>query len=110
MKQFQAQLVALNPLSLLTPQSQQTIEAQFNKLGTVGHQMFPQLMDAVKTSLTFGIQRLFEVGLLFASLCCIGTFFLPEVKLKGREYFDEARVVKHSFLLLHLVYMSMNYK
>ncbi|KIV56384.1 hypothetical protein AM501_17490 [Aneurinibacillus migulanus] len=52
--------------------------------------MFLQLMDAVKTSLIFGIQRFFEVGLVFAILCFIGTFFLPEVKLKGREYFDEA--------------------
>jgi hypothetical protein len=55
---------------------------------SVGHQMYLQLMDAVKNSLTFGIERLFAVGLVFAILCFIGTFFLPEVKLKGKEYFQ----------------------
>ena len=87
MKQFESKLADLNPQSLLTPQAQQAIAAQFSKFGVAGHQMYLQLMDAVKTSLTFGIQRLFEVGLVFAILCFIGTFFLPEVKLKGKEYF-----------------------
>jgi MFS family permease len=88
LKQFESKLAGLNPQALLTPQAQQSISAEFNKFGAAGHQMYLQLMDAVKTSLTFGIQRLFEVGLIFAILCFIGTFFLPEVKLKGKEYFQ----------------------
>lgn len=88
LKQFESKLAGLNPQSLLTHQAQQSIAAEFTKYGARGHQMYLQLMDAVKTSLTFGIQRLFEVGLIFAILCFIGTFFLPETKLKGEEYFD----------------------
>ena len=88
LKQFQSKVAGVNPQSLLTPEAQQSLSAQFSKLGTQGHQMYLQLMDAVKASLTFGIQRLFEVGLIFAILCFIGTFFLPEVKLKGLEYFQ----------------------
>ncbi|MFC7393827.1 MDR family MFS transporter [Scopulibacillus cellulosilyticus] len=88
LKQFQSKLSGVNPQSLLTSQAQHSLAAEFNKLGAQGHQLYLQLMDAVKTSLTFGIQRLFEVGLVFAILCFIGTFFLPEVKLKGQEYFQ----------------------
>lgn len=87
--QFQSKMAGLNPQSLLTEQAQQAIAQQFAKFGAAGHQMYLQLMDAVKASLTFGVQRLFEVGLVFAILSFIGTFFLPEVKLKGKEYFQE---------------------
>lgn len=89
LKQFQSKLSGLNPQALLTAQAQQSISAEFSKYGAAGHQMYVQLMDAVKMSLTYGIQHLFRVGLVFAILCFIGTFFLPEVKLKGREYFQE---------------------
>ena len=51
--------------------------------------MYLQLMDSVKASLTYGIQHLFMVGLVFSILLFIGTFFLPETKLKGEEYYDD---------------------
>lgn len=88
MQQFKSKLTGLNPQALLTSQAQQSIASEFNKLGAAGHQMYLQLMGAVKVSLTFGIQQLFQVGLIFAILSFIGTFFLPEVKLKGKEYFQ----------------------
>lgn len=88
LKAFQSQLVGVNPQSLLTAQAQQTIATKFQKFGAAGHQMYLQLMDAVKTSLTFGIQHLFQLGLIFSILAFIGTFFLPEVRLKGKEYFQ----------------------
>lgn len=87
MQQFKSQLANLNPQALLTSEAQKAIASQFNKFGAAGHQMYLQLMDAVKISLTYGIQHLFQVGLIFAILSFVGTFFLPEVKLKGREYF-----------------------
>jgi EmrB/QacA subfamily drug resistance transporter len=92
LKQFKSKLADLSPQSLLTPQAQDAISAEFDKFGKTGHQMYVQLMDAVKISLTYGIQHLFEVGLFFAVLAFIGTFFLPEVKLKGKEYFQEEGV------------------
>lgn len=87
MQQFKSKLTSLNPQALLTPEAQKAIAAQFNQFGAAGHQMYLQLMDAVKISLTYGIQHLFRVGLIFAILSFVGTFFLPEVKLKGKEYF-----------------------
>ncbi|MCL6547449.1 MAG: MFS transporter [Alicyclobacillus sp.] len=92
LKQYHDQLMALNPQSLLTPQAQQAIAGAFAKYGAAGQQMYHQLMDAVKISLTYGVQQLFAVGLVFAVLCFLGTFFLPEVRLKGREYFHEDAV------------------
>ena len=88
LQQFKGKLANVNPQALLTSEAQQAIAVQFNKFGSAGHQMFLQLMKAVKTSLTYGVQQLFMVGLVFAILSFIGTFFLPEVKLKGKEYYQ----------------------
>jgi len=88
LQQFKSKLAGLNPQSLLTPQAQASIQAQFKQFGAAGHKMYLQLMEAVKVSLTSGIHHLFLVGLVFAVLCFIATFFLPEIKLKGKEYFD----------------------
>lgn len=78
---------ALNPQELLTAQAQAAIAGQFSRFGAAGHTLYLQLLYAVKVSLTAGVSRLFVVGLLFAVLCFLGTFFLPEVSLKGSDYF-----------------------
>jgi len=93
MEQFKSQLASISPQSLLTAQAQKAIQSQFKQFGAAGAQMYHQLMESVKESLTYGIQHLFMLGLVFAILTFIGTFFLPEIKLKGHEYFkgsDEA--------------------
>ncbi|MCC2683463.1 MAG: transporter [Paenibacillaceae bacterium] len=77
-----------DPQQLLTPQAQQAIAAQFEKFGEQGHQMYVSFVEAVKLSLTSGMSRLFYVGLVFAILTFIGTFFLQEIRLKGKEYFE----------------------
>ncbi|MGG3466316.1 MDR family MFS transporter [Neobacillus pocheonensis] len=93
LQQFKSRLTGLNPQALLTSQAQNSIAVEFNKFGAAGHQMYLQFMKAIKVSLTYGIQQLFVVGLVFAILCFIGTFFLPEVKLKGKEYFQSGSAV-----------------
>lgn len=90
LNQYKSKLAGVNPQSLLTAQSQKSIASDFSSLGAKGHHLYLQLMDSIKVSLTYGIHHLFEVGLVFAILAFIGTFFLPEVKLKGREFFEEA--------------------
>lgn len=90
LSKFKQQLSGINPQALLTAQAQAKIQAQFKPLGAAGQTLYAQLMHAVKLSLTYGIQHLFRVGLVFAILCFIGTFFLPEVRLKGEEYFTNA--------------------
>lgn len=88
---FKSKLSNLNPQTLLTAQAQQAIATQFKPLGKAGHALYLQWMLAVKTSLTFGIQQIFQWGLIFAILSFIVTFFLPEVQLKGKEYFEAAK-------------------
>lgn len=85
--QFKSQLSGINPQALLTAQAQHKIQSQFTKFGAAGQQLYNQLMHAVRVSLTYGIQHLFELGLIFAILSFIGTFFLPEIELKGHEYY-----------------------
>lgn len=87
--QFKSAITSQNPQSLLTAQAQHALSVKFSQFGPQGHKMFLQLMDAVKSSLTYGVQHLFMVGLVFSILLFIGTFFLPESKLKGKEYFEE---------------------
>ena len=77
----------VNPQTLLTAQAQAAMKAVFAKMGSAGQALYTQVLHAVKASLTHGISHLFEVGLVFAILTFIGTFFLPEVRLKGKEYF-----------------------
>lgn len=95
LKQYQSQLAKTNPQQLLTPQAQQKMSGQFAKLGPNGHHLYLQLMNAVKESLTYGIHHLFGVSLVFAILTFIGTFFLPETRLKGREYFSGDSAKEH---------------
>lgn len=80
----------INPQALLTEQAQKAIAEQFARFGAAGQEMYYQLLHAVKVSLTAGINNLFEVSLVFAVLCFIGTFFLPERVLQGDEYYSDS--------------------
>lgn len=88
LKHYQSKLAGVSPQQLLTKAAQQKIATDFSQFGAAGHHLYEQLMHAVRESLTFGIHRLFEVGLVFAVLCFIVTFFLPEIDLKGKEYYE----------------------
>lgn len=81
----------VNPQSLITQQAQNAMATKFNQLGPAGHQMYLTLVHGIKVALTQGVHELFVVGLVFSVLCFIGTFFLPEVRLKGKEYFDPGK-------------------
>ncbi|WP_062308697.1 MDR family MFS transporter [Alicyclobacillus sendaiensis] len=93
---MKSNLGSVNPQALLTAQAQKAIAAQFDRLGSAGHALYHELMQAVKLSLTYGIQQLFLVGLVFSVLTFVGTFFLPEVKLKGDEYFRAEEAEEHA--------------
>ncbi|MCL6452090.1 MAG: MFS transporter [Alicyclobacillus sp.] len=84
-----AAIQKINPQDLLTAEAQQKLSAAFSQFGQAGHQLYLQVLDAVKIALTAGVNRLFYVGLAFAIAMFIGTFFLPESRLKGEEYFEE---------------------
>lgn len=78
---------AVNPQALLTAQAQAAIQAQFAKLGQMD--LYLALLHAIKLALTSGIGRLFLLGLIFSALALVVTFFLPEIRLKGKEYYSE---------------------
>ena len=89
LKELTGDTTQLDPQTLLTEQAQQAIAEQFSKFGDAGQEMYHQLLHAVKVSLTTGISHLFAVGLVFAALCFIGTFFLPERKLQEDDYYTK---------------------
>ncbi len=89
LKDLSGDWARFDPQTMLTQQAQQEMADQFAAFGEAGQEMFQQLLYAVKASLTAGINQLFEVGLVFAVLCLIGTFFLPERPLQGDEYYNE---------------------
>lgn len=90
LKEITGDLSGIDPQALLTGQAQRAIADQFAPFGAAGQEMYHQLLYAVKVSLAAGISNLFAVGLVFAVLCFIGTFFLPERTLQGDEYYSDS--------------------
>lgn len=78
-----------SPQQLLTIQSQQAIAKQFSRYGIQGTQMDHLLMNAVKISLVYGIHHLLLLSLIFSIFAFVGTFFIPHIYLKGKEFFEE---------------------
>lgn len=89
LKQISGKLSNADPQKLLTKQAQQAMAKQFDKFGAAGKTMFHQFLHAVKVSLTAGMHHLFILGFIFSILLFIGTFFLPEVSLRGEEYYQK---------------------
>lgn len=90
-RELTGDITRADPQTLLTEQAQRAIAEQFAQLGPAGQEAYQQLLYAVKVSLTAGMNNLFEVGLVFAVLCFIGTFFLPERSLQGDEYYNDSQ-------------------
>jgi len=90
-QEFTGDMSRIDPQTLLTEQAQSSIAEQFAQLGPAGREMYQELLYAVKVSLTAGINNLFEVGLVFAVLYFIGTFFLSERTLQGDEYYHDSK-------------------
>lgn len=89
LQQSGGMLSKLNPQSLFTAQAQQAMASKFNQFGAAGKTLYHQFLHAIKVSLTHGMTEIFVVALVSAVLCFIGTFFLPEVNLKGEEYYKQ---------------------
>lgn len=90
-KELTGDMSQFDPQTLLTEQAQRAIADQFARFGAAGQEMYRELLYAVKVSLAAGISNLFAVALVFAVLCFIGTFFLPERTLQGDEYYSDSK-------------------
>lgn len=96
LQQMQNKFSDINPQALLTKEAQEALAANFKKFGDAGIQLYHDFLHAIKVSLSTGVHHLFLVGVVFAILTFIGTFFLPEISLKEDDYFSEANEdVKH---------------
>ncbi len=89
LQQAGGKLADLNPQALFTAQAQKAMASKFTQFGAAGKDLYHQFLHAVKVSLTAGMNELFIVALVAGILCFIGTFFLPEIKLKGEEYYQQ---------------------
>lgn len=85
-----AKMGNVQPQDLLTQKAQDAMQAQFKAYGAQGTTMFHEFIHAIKVSLTYGIHHLFLLGIVFAALTFLGSFFLPEIGLKGREFYEES--------------------
>jgi EmrB/QacA subfamily drug resistance transporter len=85
-------LKGVSPQALLTKDAQDALAAGFKKFGDAGLQLYHDFLHAIKVSLTAGIHHLFILAFIFACLCFVGTFFLPEQNLKGDDYFKEGQM------------------
>lgn len=78
-----------NPQSLITAEAQNSIKVIFKPLGKAGTALYNEFIHAIKLTLTSGIHRLFTIGVIFAALILITSFFLKEIPLKKDEFFEE---------------------
>lgn len=90
LKPVLAKMGNVKPQDLLTSQAQQAIQTEFTKYGAQGVTLYHEFIHAIKVALTYGVHNLFLLGIVFAALAFLGSFFLPEIGLKGREFFEDA--------------------
>jgi len=81
--------VLSNPQALIESKAQTALHQMFSKYGQIGQNLYTQFIDAVKSSLAKGVQRLFLFGLIFAGLTFVTTLFLKEIPLKRDEFYKE---------------------
>lgn len=84
-------MAGFKPQALITKDAQTALQHSFAALGSSGQTLYVQFLTVLKNAITTGIHELFMVGLVFAVACFVGAFFLPEIRLKGKEYFAESK-------------------
>jgi len=78
----------LNPQGLINANGQAAVESAFTVLGgDRAAQMYQAFIHDVQTALAGSMQQIFVLGVIFAAMALILTFFLPEEKLQQDEFF-----------------------
>jgi len=78
-----------NPQALIDAKAQNALKLMFAKYGSVGDTLYTQFIQAIKSSLAQGVQRLFLFGLIFAGLTLVSALLLKEIPLKRDEFYKE---------------------
>lgn len=90
-----------NPQTLITSEAQQALKGGFLKIfGPAGPNLYNDFIKAVKLGLSSGTNRLFAIGVVFAILTLVITFFLKEIPLKKEEFFEEKSEADENFELV----------
>ena len=79
--------VLSNPQALIDAKAQNALKLMFAKYGSAGQALYGQFIQAVKSSLAQGVQRLFLFGLIFAGLTLVSALMLKEIALKRDEFY-----------------------
>jgi EmrB/QacA subfamily drug resistance transporter len=74
--------LADNPQALINPEVQTQLQIQFDNMGEKGAELFQQLMEALRHSLSSAIGETFFIGLVVIIAAFAATIFLREIKLK----------------------------
>lgn len=74
-----------DPNILLSSDVQHQLQAKFSTFGSVGRQMYDQLMEAVKVGLTGGIHNVFVFSTIVMCAGFVVLFFLKEVPLTNNR-------------------------
>lgn len=80
-----------DPQALIGTGALDALKTQFGAFGAACATLFEEFVRAVRVSLSIGITRLFEIGLIFAAAAFLGTFFIREIRLKQDEFYAEKR-------------------
>ncbi len=85
------QHVLNDPQSLTNAQTQAAIRSQFSAFGAQGDQLYQAFITAVHQALATSMDRIFLIAFGVSLLMLLVAIFLPEIKLKQEEFFEETR-------------------
>src|SRR5207244_4372723 len=71
-----------NPELLMSPEAMTRVQQGFGALGPQGPQLFNQLLQAIRLSLSQAITELFYIGVASMLVAFISTLFLEEIPLR----------------------------
>lgn len=83
----QQQLLS-NPQSLTDAQTQAAIRSQFSAFGAQGASLYQQFIEAIRQSLTAGMNRVFWIGFGVGAAMLLVAIFLPEIRLQREEFYE----------------------
>ncbi len=78
-------VLARNPQELVSLEAQVRLQEIFNEAGPQGAALLEQLMEALRTSLSFAIGDVFSIAMVAILIAWATTLFLKEEPLRGRN-------------------------
>lgn len=80
----------LDPQALVSQQAQAALHQQFAASGPAGEKLYEQFIGVVHQALAGATHELYLLALVFAGLALLATLLLREIRLRGKEFYEEA--------------------